>query len=317
MTGMKGRSKILAIIGATGSGKSALALAVARQAKAEILSVDSMQIYQGMNIGTAKPSRAEQREIRHHLLDWVRPDETFSVARFVDLAGSIIAESRARDTPLIAVGGTPLYFKSLFHGLFDGPKADAAVRRQLAELTGEQLHEKLREVDPAAAERIHPSDRKRLVRALEVFQLSGRPISSFQNQWSSNAPQNFPAVWVGLRWETAALNRRINARVKEMLASGWVDEVRSLMGQYAEWSDTAGQATGYQILRQHIAGKITLEDAAEQIKIATRQLARRQMKWFRRFPEVQWLEGDRALEQNAQETMRFWKTSQTDCVNPG
>src|ERR1700683_858653 len=302
MTGTS--SKILAIIGPTGSGKSALAVALARETQAEILSVDSMQIYQGMDVGTAKSSKTEQREIRHHLLDWVRPDETFSVARFVNLAGTIIADAQKQITPLIAVGVTPLYCKSLFHGLFDGPKADPAVRKQLAELSGEQLHENLRQVDPAAAARIHPSDRKRLVRSLEVFQISGRPISSFQSQWESATQTLFPSVWIGLRWDTPSLNRRINARVKEMIAAGWVDEVRTLARQYPQWSDTASQATGYQIMLEHAAGKISLDDATEQIKTATRQLARRQMKWFRRFPGVHWLKGDEPLEQNAEQVVR-------------
>jgi tRNA dimethylallyltransferase len=265
-----------------------------------------MQIYQGMDIGTAKPTREERKEIRHHLLDWVRPDETFSVARFVALASSVIADAKANKTPLIAVGGTPLYFKSLFYGLFEGPSADAALRQQLGELSGEQLHAELAQVDPISAARIHAEDRKRLIRALEVYKLTGKPISSFQTDWESTQIARFPAIWIGLRWETAALNRRINARVKEMISAGWLDEVRRLTADEIPFSQTAAGATGYQYLLDHLHGKLTLEDAIEQIKIATRQLARRQMKWFKRFPGVHWLEGERPLEENADEIQRIW-----------
>jgi tRNA dimethylallyltransferase len=299
------QSKLLAIIGATGSGKSSLAMALARRTGAEILSVDAMQIYQGMNIGTAKPTAEEQREVRHHLVDWVRPDETFSVARFAALAGEVIADAQRRGVPLIAVGGTPLYFKALFYGLFEGPSADAGVRERLAVLSGKELHERLQSVDPAAAERIHASDRKRLIRALEVFELTGRPISSFQTEWESEQVPRYPAVWVGLRWETSALNRRLNARAKEMIAAGWVEEVRRLDSLYSPWSQTAGAATGYERLLEHIRGRVSLDEAMEEIKIATRQLARRQMKWFKRFPGVHWLDGERALEENVGEAMRL------------
>jgi tRNA dimethylallyltransferase len=297
-------ANILAMIGPTASGKSALAMAVARRTGAEILSVDAMQVYQGMNIGTAKPTVTEQREIRHYLLDWVRPDETFSVARFAALAEEVIADAARRGVPLIAVGGTPLYFKALFYGLFDGPSADTAVRNRLGELSGQELHERLAKVDPAAAARIHPADRKRLIRALEVFELTGHPISSLQTEWESAA--RLGAVWIGLRWETPALNRRINARVKEMMAAGWVEEVRELTRHRLEFSQTASAATGYQELIRNLADGLPLEEAAERIKIATRQLARRQMKWFKRFPLVHWLDGARPLEENIEETLRLW-----------
>lgn len=301
-------SKILVILGPTGSGKSALAMEAARRVGAEILSVDAMQIYQEMDIGTAKPSAAEQKEIRHHLVNWVRPDETFSVARFVTLAQKVIADAQDRKIPLIACGGTPLYFKSLFYGLFDGPAADSEIRDRLSESSGEELHQRLQAADPVAAARIHASDRKRLIRALEVFELTGKPISSFQTEWESSQASRYPAVWIGLRWETAELNKRLNARVRQMIAAGWVEEVRSLAHRFPSWSHTACGATGYLELLKYLAGTITLEEAIEHIKIATRQLARRQMKWFKRFPQVHWLDGARPLEELVSQALARWES---------
>ena len=283
--------RIFAIIGPTGSGKSDLALTLARRFGAEILSVDSMQVYRGMDIGTAKPTAAEQHEVRHHLIDVVDPNEVFTVARFVEMADAVIADAAARNVPLIAVGGTPLYFKSLFEGLFDGPSANAALRARLGEMSGEDLHRRLTEVDPPAAARIHLNDRKRMIRALEVHELTGRPISSFQTDWGS-ARVRHEATWVGLLWDKEALNRRINARVKAMIAAGWVDETRRLLNRFGELSKTAAEATGYRELIEHVRGRMSLDDAVEQIKIGTRQLARRQMKWFRRFGGVKWVAGE-------------------------
>jgi tRNA dimethylallyltransferase len=282
---------MLVILGPTASSKSDVALAVARRTGAEILSVDSMQVYRGMDIGTAKPTPAERSEVAHHLLDVVEPSEPFTVARFVELADAAIAGAARRQVPLVATGGTPLYYKALFEGLFEGPGADAEIRERLRLLLDDELYRRVSEADPAAAARIHPNDRKRLVRALEVYELTGKPISSFQTHWISDQRRH-RAVWVGLDWDRDALNRRINARVKAMLAAGWVDEVRKLLATHPSLSHTAAEATGYRELIDHVRGKVSLDDATEQIKIATRQLARRQMKWFRRFREVTWLKGD-------------------------
>jgi len=304
---MTGERPLLVILGPTASGKSALALEIARRVEAEILSVDSMQVYRGMDIGTAKPAAAERAQIPHHLLDCVRPDEVFSAARFVQLAEAVIVAARQQDGKLIATGGTPLFFKALFEGLFAGPAADESIRQPLRALDGKELHDRLRAVDPPAAAKIHPADRKRLIRALEVYQLTGQPISSLQSQWESGGALRHPAVWIGLLWEKESLNSRINARVKQMIAAGWVDEVRGLLRQYPQLSKTAQEATGYRELIEHLQGRRSLEDAVEQIKIATRQLARRQMKWFRRFGQVHWLAGDRPLEQNVEQSLRLWQ----------
>lgn len=293
---MAGTASIIALIGPTAAGKSAVALDLAAQIGGEILSLDSMQVYRGMDIGTAKPSLVEQARVPHRLIDVVDPNESFTVARFVGMAQGVIENT---SKPLVAVGGTPLYYKALFEGMFAGPGADEAIRRRLADEPPESLHERLARIDPAAAQRIHMNDRKRLVRAIEVFELTGRPISSLQSDWTSGEAR-YRARWFGLHWEREALNRRINARVKSMLAAGWVDEVRHLLQRFGALSKTAGEATGYHELIEHVQGRLSLDDAAEQIKIATRQLARRQMKWLRRFPNVQWLEGDQPVERVVQ-----------------
>ncbi len=299
------RPPLLALLGSTASGKSDLAMALARRAGAQILSLDSMQVYVGMDVGTAKPSVTERTEVKHHMIDVVQADETFTVARFVDLADQVIAGAAATNTPLVATGGTPLYYKALFEGLFEGPSADAAVRAALDEQASETLASRLAAVDPQAAARIHANDRRRLIRALEVYELTGRPISSFQTDWDAPVFRH-PIIWVGLIWEKEALNRRINARVKAMMAAGWLEETRRLYERHGRLSQTAAEATGYRQLADHLAGRISLDQATEAIKIATRQLARRQMKWFRRFEDVLWLPGDRPLEENVAAVLSRW-----------
>ena len=304
---MAALSPLLVILGPTASGKTDAALAVARETGAEILSVDSMQVYRGMDVGTAKPSPAERGAVPHHLIDVVGPDEPFTVARFVELADGVIADARRRGVPLVLTGGTPLYYKALFDGLFEGPPADEAVRARLRTLSGDELFRRLSEVDPAAATRIHANDQKRLVRALEVFEQTGQPISSFQTHWASGARRH-DAAWVGLNWDKDTLNRRINVRVKLMVEAGWVDEVRRLLATYPTLSHTAAEATGYKELIDHVRGRLPLDEAVEQIKIATRQLARRQMKWFRRFGDVTWISGDQPAGAIAADVLRLWKT---------
>jgi tRNA dimethylallyltransferase len=299
---MAGRKKLLAIVGPTASGKSALAMEIARKTGAEILSADSMQVYRGMDIGTAKPTRQERAEVEHHLIDVVEPSEMFTVARFVEMADEVIENEKG---PLIVVGGTPLYYKALFEGLFEGPGGDETIRTRLAQIEAAELHAMLQKADPQAAGRIHVNDRKRLIRALEVHELTGRPISSFQTDWESGK-KRYEAVWVGLQWEKEALNRRINARVKGMIAEGWVEESRALVARFGELSPTAAEATGYRELIEHIKGRISLDDAIEQIKIATRQLARKQMKWLKRFPNVHWIAGALPLEKQVDEVLARW-----------
>lgn len=262
-------------------------MAMARRLRGEILCVDSMTVYRGMDIGTAKPTPQDRAEVVHHGLDLVEPTEEYTVARFVELADGVIADCRQRGVPLICVGGTPLYFMALFRGIFEGPQADEGLRGELRAMTPEALWEELGRVDPVSAGRLHRNDVKRVVRALEVYRLTGRPISERQTEWGSGRMRH-EAVWVAPAWEKEELNRRINARVKQMIAAGWVEEVRRLPERL---SRTAGEAAGYGVLQRHVRGELSLADAVEEIKIATRQLARRQMKWFRRWGEVRWVAG--------------------------
>ena len=313
------------ILGPTASGKSALAHAVARAAGAQVLSVDSMTVYRGMNIGTAKPSTVERSEVPYHGLDLAEPTETFTVAQWLDMAERVIArghegtEARRHEGAeagrvqqrapgnTVLVGGTPLYFQALFHGMFEGPPADSQFREELAALSTAELHARLVEVDPDAAARIHVNDRKRLTRALEVHQATGRPISALQTQWESPVPR-YASVRFGLAWPREELNRRINARVRQMIAAGWLEEVRALLGRHGGFSPTAAEAAGYSLLADVVRGQATQDDAIEQIKIKTRQLAKRQMTWFRRFEDVHWLPGDVPLEQNVSAVLSAWRS---------
>jgi len=295
--------RLFAVVGPTAAGKSALALALARQIGAEILSVDSMQVYRHMDIGTAKPSATEQSEIPHHLIDVALPTESFAVARFVELADQVIENARSRQVPLIAVGGTPLYFKALFQGLFDGPAGDEALRQNLSQIDPEELHARLTKIDPETALRLHVNDTRRVIRALEVFEITGSPISTLQTQWAG-LPRH-DGTWLGVTAEKEILSRRINARVKQMIDAGWVDEVRQLQERFITLSPTAGEATGYAHLARHVRGELSLTDAIEEIKILTRQLARKQTKWFRRFENVTWYSSENDAESVAR-SLALW-----------
>ena len=290
---------LLVILGPTASGQSDLAMAVARRTGAEILSLDSMQVYRGMDVGTAKPTPAERAEVRHHLIDVVEPSEEFTVARFVELADATIADAAARAKPLIGTGGTPLYYKALFEGLFDGPPADPAVRDRLREQGGEVLHRRLTEVDPQAAARIHANDTRRVIRALEVYELTGRPITSFQTDWTAPSHRH-AAVWVGLNWDKDVLNRRINARVKAMIAAGWVEETRTLLADVASDLGTdlsidlepAGDVSGEMRARGACGKRDTTPDSISATK-STANDAQRAERWageleqgWRRWVEV-------------------------------
>lgn len=299
---------IALLLGVTASGKSSCALAVAEQLNAEIVSVDSMQVYRGMNIGTAKPSGDELARTPHHLVNVVEPWESFSAARFAKAADEAILDIAGRGRLPLVVGGTPLYVMSLMFGMFEGPSADAAFRsrlRERAEAEGNAaLHADLVSIDPTAAERIHPNDYKRIERALEVHHVTGQPLSALQTQWDSGRLR-YPARIIGLRREKADASRRINARVRQMIAEGLVEEVRSLLAHPKGMSEQARQALGYAQIIDHLEGRSTLDDAIEAIKIQTRRFAKHQRTWFRKFHFAKWVDvgADETIESVATRTI--------------
>jgi tRNA dimethylallyltransferase len=284
---------VILLLGCTACGKTAAALELARRLDAEILSIDSMQVYRRMNIGTAKPTPEDRAAVPHHMIDVAEPSESFSVARFVEMADQAIADITARGRRVLALAGTPLYLMGLMYGMFEGPSADEAFRtelRQRAERDGTAvLHAELTQVDPEAADRIHPNDYKRIERALEVWRLTGRPLSAQQKQWSART-MRYPAMIIGIRRKKEDNSRRINARVKAMIEAGLVAEVRALMAEPAGLGEQARQALGYAQILSHLEGKMPLEDAVEQIKIQTRRLAKHQRTWFRKFTMTRWLD---------------------------
>ncbi len=284
---------MILIIGVTASGKGQLAFDLAEHLGAEIISIDSMKVYRQMDIGTAKPPKEARQRVKYHLIDIVEPSDSFSVGAFIDAASDAMEQINSRNRKIVAVGGTALYIKSLLYGLFDGAGTDENIRADLraraeAESLAE-LHRELTKIDPDAAERINPNDARRIVRALEVYQLTGKPISSFQKQWEQRKmKQNWTII--GLRREKADASSRINKRVKKMINAGLVDEVKSLLDDEKPMGKQARCAIGYAEIIEHLSGQTNLEDATELIKINSRRLAKGQRTWFKTFQNVHWLD---------------------------
>ena len=285
--------KMVLVTGCTASGKGGVAFELARRWGGEILYVDSMKVYRGMDVGTAKPSGAKRAVVRHHLVDVVEPYESFSVGRYVEMADEVIDELRKRKSPIILVGGTAMYIRALLEGLFEGPPADAVLRDRLKKEAEEvgfgSLYKKLQEVDPVGAERIHPNDLKRVIRGLEVYELTGKALSSFQTHFRSGNYRYDCKIFC-LRREKEDSHRRINQRVKKMMEKGLVEEVQGLLAAPKGLSPQAAQAVGYAEIIDHLEGGISLNEAVEKIKINTRRLAKRQRTWFRSFEKVNWVE---------------------------
>jgi len=286
---------MILILGVTASGKGRLAFDIAGRIGAEIISIDSMKVYRRMDIGTAKPSASRRNQIKYHLLDVVEPCEAFSVDRFLDLTNESIKKITADGRKVVAVGGTAMYIKALLFGLFDGPGGDDNIRKKLktriAQHGTADLHIKLTAVDPVAAERIHPNDARRIIRALEVYQLTGKPISSFQQQFSSAKAMGDWKI-IGLRRPKDIESSRINSRVKQMIEQGLVGEVNGLLGEDEPLSKQARGAIGYAEIIEHLEDEIPLEKAVENIKVNTRRLAKSQRTWFKTFKDVNWLDID-------------------------
>lgn len=278
------------LTGPTGSGKSAVALELAGRLNAEIVAMDSMTLYRGMDVGTAKPTREEQARVPHHLIDVLDPWESGSVAWWLERAAEACRQIRSRGRRPLFVGGTPFYLKAVRCGLFDAPPVDPAVRRRLeeeAERDRVGIHRRLAEVDPKSASRLHPNDVRRVVRALEVFESTGRPISDFQQTWDTPPASGLQIACAYLDWPRDELYRRIDARVGAMLAAGWADEVDRLRRLPRPLSKEASAALGYRELLSHPTGATVSEEVADLIRLRTRQFAKRQLTWFRNLANCQ------------------------------
>lgn len=281
------------LTGATAVGKTEVGLALARLVDAEIISLDSMAIYRGMDIGTAKPSPTEQAQVPHHLIDIVAPHEEYSIDLYLKAAAEKISEIEGRGRQVLFVGGTPLYLKALLRGLETGPPADWELReeieKEVAEIGSQALYERLQQVDPLAASQIHPNDTRRLIRALEVFRSTGQPISHNQLHFEEGRPADACKVFV-LRRTREEQHERINQRVEQMIERGLIDEVQRLTSQPSGLGRTASQAVGYREAQDFLAGNCDREQMIADVKTRTRRFAKRQGTWFRSFSECQFVD---------------------------
>ena len=285
---------ILVIAGPTAAGKTAVSIAMAKRYGGEIVSCDSMQLYKYMTIGSAKPTKEEMGDVPHHMIDVIDPREEFSVAVYQEMAREAIDGILRRGRLPVICGGTGLYLNALLYDMDFGPsRRDDAYRQELeafAEEHGnEALHQRLQEADPAAAERIHPNNRKRVIRALEAAECDGRPLAAFEQVRRKSDSYN--AKLLGVTWDRPVLYERIDRRVDRMIEDGLVEEVRSLMGMGFTSDDIAMKGIGYKELLDHFAGAYPFDEAVRLIKRNTRHYAKRQLTWFRRYEEMAWFNG--------------------------
>ena len=285
-------SRLICLLGPTAVGKTEIAIQLAQRLNAEIISVDSRQIYRQMDIGTAKPTPEEQQAARHHLIDCVDISQPFSVADYQSLADTAIADIQNRGNRVLLVGGAGLYFRVIVDGLFEGPGADPALRKRLegevAQFGVDALHDRLRVCDPESADRIHPNNIVRVIRALEVYELTGTPMSELQQQW--HPKQRYPFIAFGLTMPRALLYRRIEQRVDVMLANGLIAEVESLLAAGYGRDTIALRSFGYKELIAYLDGDCTYLEAISQLKQNTRRFAKRQLTWFRKDTRIEWLD---------------------------
>lgn len=293
--------QMVCIVGPTASGKTRLSVALAEVMDAEIVSFDSMQIYRGMDIGTAKPTPEEMHGIPHHMIGMLDPCEAYSVSRYVQEADGCVQDILARGKPVVLVGGTGLYIDSLIAGRQFAPYPETGRREELMQLAAcegiEAVLEQLRRVDPEAAARLHPSNQKRIIRAMEVYLETGKTITEHDRE-SRAVPPKYQPFWLGLNYiDRAVLYERINRRVDNMMEAGLLDEVQGLLDAGIPETATSMQAIGYKELVGALRGENSLQSAVEEIKQASRRYAKRQMTWFRRNEAVHWM--------NIEETTTF------------
>jgi len=298
---------MIVVCGPTATGKTDFAVRLARELGGEIINADSMQVYRYMNIGTAKPSARERERTRFHVVDVVDPNDTFSAGRFRDAAQAAARDILARACIPILAGGTGLYIKALTKGLFEGPRADQALRAKYKAQEAADpgsLHRRLSEVDPERAREVHPADFVRIERSLEVFDLTGKPISVWQREHAF-AQRDYDVLKIGLDLPRAQLAAACDRRVERMMNLGWLDEVRGLraMGYRPELPSQA--AIGYKELHQFLDGKIALAEAIARAQTSTRQFAKRQRTWFGADPEIHWFDAARGLEEASKLAQSF------------
>lgn len=293
---------LLVLVGPTAVGKTSLAIRLAEALTGEIVSADSMQVYIGMDIGTAKPSREEREKIPHHLIDMVEPTESFSVARYTELAHQAIAAIHTRGHLPILTGGTGLYIRAVVDGLPLPPAPpNPGIRTRLEEearkLGSGALHERLARVDPESAARLHQNDQRRIIRALEIYETTGRPRSA--TLYPPVAASRYKAHWFGLTRPRHSLYHRINERVEAQIAAGLVQEVQELRARGWNPDSTSNQALGYKEIVDYLDGKVSLVEAKERLKKATRQYAKRQLSWWRADRRIRWINLDDWTEEEA------------------
>ena len=281
---------IIVIVGPTAVGKTELAISLAKKIDGEIISADSMQLYKGMDIGTAKPTKREQNNITHHMIDITEPDQDYSAAKFKEVAQEIINDIVVRDKFPIIVGGTGLYVNALiydysFEDLPRDPECREKLRKKIGVEGPQKLHEELIEADPKAAERIHPNDERRIIRALEVIYTTGNPISEYQKT-KKESPYN--TLMIGLTKNRDELYDRIEKRVNKMIEKGLVDEVKDLLAKGYKKNMTSMQALGYKEIAEYQQGEITFEEAIKLVKKRTKRFAKRQLTWFNRDQNITW-----------------------------
>jgi tRNA dimethylallyltransferase len=285
------KTKIVIVLGPTAVGKSELALELAQSIDGEIVTADSLQVYRHMDIGTGKPALGDRERVRHHLIDVVNPDEDFNAALYRRLATGSIERIQERGKNVVVCGGTGLYLKALTRGLFAGPGQDLAMRRSLEQEIAEKnlaaLYQRLVEIDSSVVSSIHPNDRQRIIRALEVFQSTGKPISLWQREHAFQEEQ-FEALKIGLRRERTELYDRINERAERMIQDGLLDEVRGLVARGFALALKPLRSVGYRQMGEVIQSAKDLQEAMENMKQETRHLAKRQLTWFRRDAEICW-----------------------------
>lgn len=283
------------LVGPTGVGKSKTGIALAKRLDAEIISLDSMAVYKEMDVGTAKLDRERQDGIPHHLIDIVEPSEEYSLAQYVHDSVAKIREIRRRGREVLFVGGTPLYLKAMLRGIFDGPPASQEIRERLRKKaegkSPEILHQFLNKVDPASAKRLHPNDLKRIIRALEVFELTKKPISEFQKQFEIGTSAEQSNVYV-LQLPRDVLYTRINKRVDRMMYDGLLDEAKMLLERKVPIGKTAKQALGYKEMFDYLDGKLKYGEAVDLVRTNTRHFAKRQETWFRGLCECRFIPAD-------------------------